>query len=253
VVVWVGLGVALVREQVLRLFGVHGTQTNWTIEHQLAPVPRAAEVPPELEREALKANLGMLETRQRLEGLARRAGATSLEGWLPDVSVDVHGLKGDPDATANQQWQVGGGVSVGVPLFDRRQGLVVELRAEFDVLMERYYGMAVALRSGAREIRARVSSSHARATHYQHVILPAQRKVLEQTMLQYNAMQLGVFQLLDARAELLELELSYIETLREYWSAVAELDALLAGQLVASRPDAASATIQNQSQTSGGH
>lgn len=253
VVAQMELEVALAREQVQRLFGVHGAQTNWTIEHQLAPAPRTAEISQTLERDALGVNLGMLETKQRLESLARRTGATSLEGWVPDVSIDVHGLKGNPDAAADQQWQVGGGVSVGVPLFDRRQGLVVELRAEFDALMERYYGMAVDLRSGTREIRARVSSSHARAIHYQEVILPAQRKVLEQTLLQYNAMQLGVFHLLEARAQLLELELSYIETLREYWCAMAELDALLAGQLVSLRSDTRGATTQTPSQTSGGH
>jgi cobalt-zinc-cadmium efflux system outer membrane protein len=86
------------------------------------------------------------------------------------------------------------------------------------------------VRSAAREIRNRVVSAHGRARQYQEVIAPAQRRVTEQTLLQYNAMQLGIFQLLEARQAELDVELEYIETLREYWSTVARLGALLAGQ-----------------------
>jgi hypothetical protein len=43
-------------------------------------------------------------------------------------------------------------------------------------------------------------------------------------------MQLGILQLLDAREAELDVELDYVGTLREYWTAMAELGALLAGQ-----------------------
>jgi outer membrane protein TolC len=42
-------------------------------------------------------------------------------------------------------------------------------------------------------------------------------------------MQIGVFQLLSARREALDVELAELETLREYWTAVAALQALLTG------------------------
>ena len=64
--------------------------------------------------------------------------------------------------------------------------------------------------------------------------VPAQAKVLEQTLLQYNGMQLGIFQLLQARREQLDIDLAYVETLREYWTARAALDAVLSGRQVGS-------------------
>jgi hypothetical protein len=64
------------------------------------------------------------------------------------------------------------------------------------------------------------------------VIVPAQDNLMVQTQLQYNAMQIGVFQLLEARRAQLDVALDFVETQREYWSAVAELDALLAGRRV---------------------
>ena len=55
---------------------------------------------------------------------------------------------------------------------------------------------------------------------------------MEQTLLQCNAMQLGVFQLLEARRELLDVQLAYADTMREYWSAQAEYEVLLSGRMV---------------------
>jgi outer membrane protein TolC len=232
------LELATERENLQRLLGLHGAATSWVVRGGLPPVGPRPEVDGDLERRALTANLLLVERRQRLEALARRAGWTRAAGWIPDVSVDVHGLHGDPeeDAVPDADWRFGAGISAEIPLFDRRQGTVASLEAEFDALLETYHGLALEVRSAAREVRSRVASSHARARQYQEVILPAQRRVTEQTLLQYNAMQLGIFQLLEARRAELDVELDSVETLREYWTAVAELGALVAGLHVLTEP-----------------
>lgn len=242
------------RERVQRLLGTHGQDTTWSVRAALAAVPHQPKLQDQLETRALQASLDLTEVRQRLEGLARRAGATTTAGWLPDITADIHALQGDPSAPegTGDDWRFGGGLSVSVPIFDRRQGTATALRAEFDALMERYYGLAVDLRSAAREAASRVASAHARARQYQDVIVPAQRRVTEQTLLQYNAMQLGIFQVLAARREELDAEFAYVETLREYWSAVAALDALLAGKRVAQEAYALNAS-QRPADTTGEH
>jgi outer membrane protein TolC len=230
---------------VQRLLGAHGEEADWRVKGPLPSVPTESRVPDELEKRALRANIELKGTKQRLEGLARRAGVTRTAGFLPDVTADVHLLQGNPDETPGNpeqsEWRIGAGVSATIPLFDRNQGTVTSLEAEFDALMERYYGMAIDLRSAARDTRNRLVSVHARALQYQDVIVPAQRQVTEQTILQYNAMQIGIFQLIEARRQELDVEVSYVEMSREYWTAVAELDALLAGRSVS--PEAASANV----------
>ena len=250
------LDVADQREQLQRVLGVHGTDVGWRLAGQLPPVPPSLAMQDDLEARALRASLDLMELGQRLEGLARRSGVVRAEGWLPDVTVDAHGLQGDPEAPAGSpaqgDWRFGAGVSVGIPLFDRHQGTLLSVEAEFDALMERYYGMAIALRSSTRAAANHVSSAHARARQYQEVIVPAQARVTAQTLLQYNAMQVGVFHVVSARRDELDVQLAYVETLREYWSAVAELDALLAGGGVA--PTAgAKASIPGESEQAGGH
>src|SRR5262249_40027696 len=146
-----------------------------------------------LERRAIEASLTLKGTRHRLEAIAHRTGLALVEGWLPDITVDMH-VEQDEDI-----WEVGGGLGFTLPVFDRQQGRLGAYEAEFDALTERYQGEAIRLRSAARRARNVVLSAHARAKQYQEVIVPARARVMSQTQLQYNAMQVGVFQLLAAR------------------------------------------------------
>jgi outer membrane protein TolC len=220
------------RERLQRLLGAQGADASWQITPAFPALPAAPSIPAQLETKALRASLQLKETAQRLESLARRAGYTRTAGWIPDVLVDVHGLQGsdDPAATKKErEWKLGAGVQLEVPLFDRGQGNASALDAELDGLLERYYGMALAIRSTAREAASQLESAHARALQYRDTIIPAQQRVTQQTLLQYNAMQIGVFDLLQARRDELEVRLEYMDALRQYWSAAAALDALLAG------------------------
>lgn len=248
------LEVAAQRERMQRLLGLHGEATAWTLRSELAPVPDRRAAVDEPEASVLKASLELAAMRSRLEAIARRTKLSRTQGWLPDIDVDMHVLQGDPEAaTPGGPPRVGAGLSVSVPLFDRQRGTTRAHEAEFDALMERYHGLAIDLRSAARETRSRVDSAYARARQFQRVILPAQRRVVEETQLQYNAMQLGVFQLLQARREQLDVELAYVDTLREYWSAAAALDTLLAGHRVDTSGDPGATPMRAGDEPAGGH
>jgi outer membrane protein TolC len=251
------LDVADRREALQRLLGLHGGDTSWRARGGLGPVPESLAAPARPEARALQASLELGAARSRLEAAARRTGLARAQGWLPDVAVDVHALYGDPESapgsSAAVPWRFGGGVSFTVPLFDRGQGNTRGHEAEFDALMERYQGVAVDIRSAVRETRNRIVSAHGRALHFQRVILPAQKRVVEEMLLQYNAMQVGLFQLLQAQREQLDMELAWVETQREYWSASAALDALLAGRRVTVAATTAAAPINTASESAGGH
>jgi outer membrane protein TolC len=229
------LTVAEQREQLQRLLGLHGDATSWTLATDLAGVPETPAALDGLEKRVIEANLDLAASEKQLAAIAKRTGITRTEGWLPRIDLDVHTLVGNPDSSSPNNVRWGGGVGIDVPLFDRQQGQVRVHEAEFDSALERYQGLAIDLRSAAREVSARLTSAQRRARQYGSVIVPAQESVMQQAILQYNAMQIGVFQLLEARRGQLEVALDYVETQREYWSAVAELDALLAGRRVARR------------------
>jgi outer membrane protein, heavy metal efflux system len=243
------------REQLQRLLGLHGNATTWTVANGLARLPEEEPSYEDLERKAITASLELAESRSRLEAAARSTGLSRAEGWIPDVAIGaLVEQETHLDVAGQSPWTWGGVINFTLPVFNRRQGTSVANEAEFDALMERYHGMSVDIRSAAREARNRVRSAHLRARQYQEVLLPARRRVMQQTLLQYNAMQIGIFQLLQARRDELDAELTYVETLREYWTARAALDALLAGARV-SAPMAAgtSSSFAGGDEPSGGH
>ncbi|WP_437656785.1 TolC family protein [Sorangium sp. So ce1182] len=235
------------REQLQRLLGLSGAETAWRIDDEIPRAPEKLATPPRAEARALSASLELAELRSRLEAAAGRAGFARTAGWLPDLSVGVRGERED------EAWQVGAGLRVTVPLFDRKQGATMAYTSEFDSLLERYHGRAIDVRSAVRAAQNRLTSAHARALHHQRVLVPARTRVVEQTLLQYNAMQVGVFELLQARREQLDAELAQVEALRDYWTSRVAFDAILAGRRVEVMDTNAPAPMSGAAESGGGH
>jgi cobalt-zinc-cadmium efflux system outer membrane protein len=93
--------------------------------------------------------------------------------------------------------------------------------------------MAVQVRSAARAARARLQAARAGVIQARDVILPLRKRVLEQTQLEYNAMLVGLFELLQAKREQLEATEHYLELRKEYWLARLDAEQLLAGRRAA--------------------
>ena len=91
--------------------------------------------------------------------------------------------------------------------------------------------MAVRLRARARSVRDRLEGAADRAAYYRDILLPLHERIVNETQLQYNAMQLGPLQLLRAREQQIETAVSYIGALREYWLARADIVQILSGRL----------------------
>jgi outer membrane protein TolC len=249
------LGVADARERMQRLLGLYGAEVEWQIAGAFPEIPESLALPPDIEARAIAASLDLRAIARRLEAASRRTGVARVTGYLPEVAVDVHALRvKQDDHHTDSGFRYGGGVSVGVPLFDRRQGTLRATEAQFDVLREQQQGLAIALRSHVREARNRLVAAHARVRAYEGTLVPAQRTVMEQTVRQYNAMQLGVFELLAARRGELQIELGHVAAQRAYFDALAALDAILAGKLPGGeRTDAHEETMELGAPAQGGH
>ena len=81
-----------------------------------------------------------------------------------------------------------------------------------------------------------------RALYFRDLILPLQERIVSEAQLQYNAMQVGIFALLRDRQHQIEAGVEYVELLREYWIARADLLHLLSGRLPAAEGPRAGGT-----------
>ncbi|PRQ03914.1 TolC family protein [Enhygromyxa salina] len=220
------------REQLQRLLGLHGEHAGWQLATELPALPEQAPEHAGIESNAIDVSLELAASRSELESLAHKTGLERTEGWLPSIAVDVHALVGNPEAAPNDpdvRLRTGAGLSLSVPLFNQNRGATRAAEAAFDGALERYIGASIDLRSSARELGNRLRSAHASARHIATVVVPAQRRVLDETLLQYNAMQVGVFDLLAAEQALLDVELAELDARAEYWTTHAGWQALLAG------------------------
>jgi len=62
-------------------------------------------------------------------------------------------------------------------------------------------------------------------------MLPLRERIVRETQLQYNAMQVGVFELLRAREQQIQAAIAYVDALLDYWLARIDLEQLLSGRV----------------------
>lgn len=231
------------RESLNRALGLWGPDANaWEVQTRLPEMPEMLDGLEDLERRAVAESLALAATRHEIEATAGSLGLRRNFNVVPEASVGAVG-----ERETEGDWTFGPTMEMPIPLFDQGQPEVAAAVAELRRARARYFAEAVELRSAARAARALLQNTHSRVTYYQKVVLPLRAEVVEQTQLHYNAMQVGVFQLLDVRRQQIQAGVKYIEALREYWLAQSAMQTLLSGGTAGS-----DAPSRERSEMSGG-
>lgn len=216
---------AAARERLNAVIGLTGDETGWTLAASpLADAPATIADVSSLERDAIAASLDLDAARWRIEAAGQEIGVARLRSVLPTLGVGV-------SVEREEGWSVGPAVTLSLPLWDWGQGARGAAWARLYGQQHRYTATAIAIRSAARAVAARLVSAHRRASTMKGVVLPLRERLAEQAILQYNAMQIDVFELILIRREHIEAEERYVRAVRDYWIAQTETDQLRAGSL----------------------
>jgi outer membrane protein TolC len=109
------------------------------------------------------------------------------------------------------------------------------LERRFDALDERnswaLWHTAVDVRSEVRENYAALQTRYDLAKYQKETVLPLSEAILGETQLEYNGMLMGIYDLIDDTQGQIEAGRDYVEALRDYWIAEAELTQALGGTL----------------------
>jgi cobalt-zinc-cadmium efflux system outer membrane protein len=214
------------RERLNALMGLWGGQTQWDVDGDLPEVPEDTMDLADLEKRAVERSLDLAMAWRELEVAARQLGIRDVTSVLPQAEAGVHA-----EGTHGGPWEAGPELSLPLPIFDQGGPARAAARAALRRQWDAYTALAVEVRSAARSARSRLVTARQQAVYYRDVIVPLQEQITRETQLRYNAMFLGVFQLLQAKQEEIAVKGSYIERLRDYWVARAELEQILAGRL----------------------
>jgi cobalt-zinc-cadmium efflux system outer membrane protein len=213
------------RAQLNTLMGLWGPQTTWHIDRRLPDIPTQPLVVEGLETQVLRHSLELASARQRLVVAGEQLGVSRAVVLIPESSLGAGGER------EGGEWEVGPVFEVPISVFDQGQGRIGRAVAELRRGQQEYYALAVRIRSTAQAVREQLEGAEDRARYYRDILLPLRERIVHETQLQYNAMQLGVFELLRAREQQIQAAIAYIETLLDYWLARTNLEQLLRGRL----------------------
>jgi outer membrane protein TolC len=215
-------------ERLTRLMGLWGPNVTALLPSTLPPVRAKSRSLAFVEQEAMDKRVDLEIARLEVEALARSYGLTR-STRLVNV-LNASGIsktqkdKGEPSAD-------GGGFDVAfeVPIYDFGRTRVREAEQRYFEALNQLRAMAVNVRSEAREAYNTYASTRAIAVQYEQEVLPLRQTISQQTELQYNAMQVDAFALLEAARENAASKVASIEAKRSFWLAYTDLAVAVLG------------------------
>jgi outer membrane protein TolC len=215
-------------ERLTRLMGLLAPNVATLLPSSLPPVPGKSRSLASIEQEAMDKRVDLEIARLEVEALARSYGITR-STRLVNV-LDAAGIsktqkdKGEPSAD-------GGGFDIRfeVPIYDFGRARVREAEQRYFEALNQLRAMAVNARSEAREAYGIYASTRSIAAQYEEEVLPLRQTISEETELQYNAMQVDAFALLEAARENAASKVASIEAKRNFWLAYTDLTVAVLG------------------------
>jgi cobalt-zinc-cadmium efflux system outer membrane protein len=218
--------VLVAREALTRLMGLWGADTTFTVPGKL-PDPPAHESPLEhLESLAVGRRLDLAAAREETQALSHALAMTKNHRFINSTSLGA-GFERSPEGYS----VVRPAAAVELPLFDQKQAAVARLEALVRQAQAHESALAVDIRSAVRTARGRMLAARDLVDHYANVVVPLREQVVGLTQEQYSAMLLGAYQLIASKQAEVNAYREFIEALRDYWFARADLEHATGGAL----------------------
>ena len=217
-------GRSAARERLTRLMGLWGQQTQFRLPERLPDLPKAPNDLPDIEQTAMAQRLDVQAAKLGAEQLAQNLGLTRATRLVNVLEVGAV-RNSYRDAPTERGYTI----SVELPLFDWGSARVAKAEATYMQAVNRAAEAAINARSEVRGAYANYRTSYDIARHFRDEIVPLKKRISEENQLRYNGMLIGVFELLaDARSQITSVN-GYIEALRDFWLAQADLNMALIG------------------------
>ncbi len=225
------------REKFNRLLGLSGEETAWRLAGTLPAVPNSEPDLRGVETLAVGRRLDLAAARAEVEATAQTLGQERNLRFLPSLTLGITGER-EPDRSN----LLGPAVRFSLPVFDQGGARVARGESRQRLAERKYEQLSINLRADVRELRDRLLSHRETTRFYRDEVLPTRQRILSLTLLNYNAMLTGAFELFNAKREEIEAERASLKATRDYWITRAELERAVGGDLSGRRPDAKSLT-----------
>jgi outer membrane protein TolC len=190
-----------------------------------------------IEQDAVNTRVDVQMARLEMEAMARSYGLTRKTHFLN--VLDAAGISKTQKDRGEKRADGGGyELVLEVPLFDFGRSNVREAEQRYLEAANRLGQMGVNAASEAREAYGTYRATYAIARKHEGEVLPLHQTISAETELQYNAMQVDAFALLEAARARAKAKVASIEAKRNFWLASTDLSvAVLGGGSITFEPD----------------
>ncbi len=215
------------RERLVRLLGVSGPHASLQLPDRLPPLPEQEVVVDELERYAVTHRLDLAAAEQAAAIFEQAVRVAKGTRFLTALE-----LGGDTHREPEGRKVAGPSLRLELPIFDQGQARIARLVSETRGARRKAESLAVEVRSEVRERASRLLAARSLATYLRGTVVPLRERTVALAQQQYNAMLVGVYQLLGAKQSEVAAWREYLDTVRDYWVARAELERAAGGPLL---------------------
>ena len=218
------------REELVRQLGLDEAQTaQLKLPDRLPDLPEQARAASGLSTAAMQQRLDVQQARLQLDG-AGKAQGLSLLNTLADVELGIRRDTVTDTHSGQTSDRKGYEVAIRLPLFDWGGAQRAAMNAQTLAAANQYESV---LRAAAPQLRTSSSAyrtSYDLARHYRDEIVPLRKTMGEENVLRYNAMLIGVFELLADTREQINSVMAAINAQQQFWLADAGLSTALLGK-----------------------
>ena len=217
------------REALIQRLGLTPSQAQaLRLPDQLPALPEAPIDEATAGAALLDNRLDVRIARTDLERTAKSLGLTQVTSVVN--GLHVAGVRNSETGESSQR---GFEVELPLPLFDFGDAARASSEARYLSAFNRTLEVANNASSQVRVAYEGYRSAYDLARHYRSEVVPLRQNITEESVLQYNGMLIGVFELLAAARSQSASAVQAIEAERDFWRADAALKASLLGQPIA--------------------
>jgi outer membrane protein TolC len=218
------------REELVRQLGLNDAQAlKLRLPERLPDLPKQPILPEQAGRVATKGRLDIQLAKSEYDMAAKAQGLNAITSFT-DIEL---GLRRDTvfDQHAGTSTSVRGvEVQIRLPLFDwgGQQRSAMNARS-----LSAANRLEAVLRSAGSHLRDGYSAyrtAYDVARHYQDEVVPLRKAILEENVLRYNGMLIGVFELLADSRDQVRTVIAAIAAEQQFWLADAALQAAMIGK-----------------------
>ncbi len=214
------------REHLVRALGLWQGHERMKLPATLPMVPPRDPEVDGMERAAVTQRLDLIAAEREAALLERTVKMAKGTRFLSSLSIG-----GDGHSEPEGRKVIGPSIALELPIFDQGQAKIARLVAETRRARRQVDALAIEIRSEVRERANRLLSARSLAEYLQRAVIPLRERTVALAQQQYNGMLIGLPQLLLAKQSEISAWRDYLDSVRDYWVARAELERATGGPL----------------------